>query len=264
MGRYTSQVVLITGASAGIGQALALEYARQGATVVATARRIDRLQDMVAGIEAAAGRAMAVACDVTSDGDLESAAAAVAERYGRLDVVVANAGFGVGGALERLELADYRRQLETNLFGVLRTVMATREMLEASQGRLAIVGSVVSWVALPQQSAYAISKFAVRALATSLGYELAPRGVSVTLVAPGYVESEIRKVDNQGRLRPEWDDRVPRWLVLPADRAARQMVRAIHRRRRQVVITGHGKLAVGLERLAPGLLAQAIRRFGGR
>jgi NAD(P)-dependent dehydrogenase (short-subunit alcohol dehydrogenase family) len=205
-----------------------------------------------------------VAGDVTVEGDLERAVAAARQRFGRIDVVIANAGFGVVGPVEGLALADYRRQFETNVFGVLRTVQATLGDLKASRGRLAIIGSVSGHVATPGASPYAMSKFAVRGLAEALGHELAPHGASVTLVSPGFIEAEIRRVDNAGVFRADTPEPIPAWLVKPADRAARAIVRAVARRRREVVITWYGKLAVFVQRHAPWLVARVIRMFGVR
>ena len=261
---FAGQVVLITGASSGIGAALAREFARRGADVVLAARRLDRLQALAAEVERAGRRALAVACDVTVDGDVERAAAAALQAFGRIDVVVANAGFGVVGRVDSLGVDDYRRQFETNVFGVLRTVHATLAALEKTRGRLLIIGSVAGYVATPGSSPYAMSKFALRALAESLGHELAPRGVSVTIANPGFVESEIRLVDNRGLLRAESRDSIPRWLRMPAARAARQIVRAVARRRREVVITRVGKTVVFLQRHAPWLVVGAMRALGVR
>jgi NAD(P)-dependent dehydrogenase (short-subunit alcohol dehydrogenase family) len=205
-----------------------------------------------------------MAGDVTVDGDLERAAASARATFGRLDVVVANAGFGVVGPFERLTLDDYRRQFETNVFGVLRTVRATLDDLKASRGRLVVIGSVAGHVATPGSSPYSMSKFAVRALSQALGHELAPAGVSVTLVSPGFVESEIHRVDNTGVFHPEAPEPIPRWLSMPAERAARIIVRAAARRRREIVVTGHGKVAVFLQRHLPWLVSAGIRALGVR
>lgn len=264
MSAFAGQVAFITGASSGIGAALARELAREGAALVLAARRIDRLAAVAAEIERSGTPCLTVACDVTADGDLERAVARGYERFGRIDVVVANAGFGVVGPLASLTLADYRRQFETNVFGVLRTIYATLPELERRRGRLVIIGSVSGWVATPGSSPYAMSKFAVHALADALGHELRPKGVSVTLISPGFVASEIRRVDNQGRLRNEDREPVPGWLVMPTAKAARHIARAIARRRREAVITGHGKVAVFLQRHVPWLVAWAMRRAGIR
>ena len=262
MGVFDGSVVLITGASSGIGAALAREWARRGADLALLARRVDRLERLAAECRAAGRRAIVIACDVTRDGDLERAVARAREELGRIDVVVANAGFGVVGPLEALTLEDYRRQFETNVFGVLRTIYAGLPELKRTRGRLVIIGSVSGHLGLPGSSPYAMSKFAVRALAQSLGPELGRHGVSVTLISPGFVESEIYQVDNRGAWHQEVGDPVPRWLRMPAATAARKIVRAAARRRREVVITGHGKLAVFLERHTPWLIATGVRGFG--
>ena len=262
MGVFSGRSVLITGASSGIGAALAREWARRGADVALAARRVERLEALARDCEAVGARAVAIACDVTRDGDCEQAVARTREALGRLDVVVANAGFGVMGAFEKLSLEDYRRQFETNVFGVLRTAHASLAELTAVRGRLVVIGSVSGHVASPGASAYAMSKFAVRALCEALSAEWARWGVSVTLISPGYVESEIYQVDNRGVHHPDVADSVPRWLRMPADRAARLIVRAAARRRREVVITGHGKAAVVLTRHVPGLVAAGIQRLG--
>ena len=209
-------------------------------------------------------RALVLACDVTRDGELERAVAQTRDAFGRIDVVVANAGFGVVGRVERLTIEDYRRQFETNVFGVLRTIYATLDDLERTRGHLAIIGSVSGHLATPGGSPYAMSKFAVRALADALRNELRPDGVAVTLLSPGFVESEIRLVDNEGRLKTADRDRVPRWLRMPADTAARKIVTAIARRRREVVITGHGKALVFVARHLPGLMSVLVSLLGYR
>jgi short-subunit dehydrogenase len=231
---------------------------------VLAARRTDRLAAVAAEIVRVGRRALVVACDVTRDGDLERAVAAARTAFGGLDVAVANAGFGVVGPVERLTLADYHRQFETNVFGVLRTIHATLPELRARRGRLVIIGSVSGHLATPGSSPYSMSKFAVRSLAEALGHEVAHDGVSVTHVSPGFVESEIRQVDNMGTLRAEAPEPIPGWLVVSADRAARGIVRGVARRRREVVITPLGKLAVFFQRHAPWLVSGAIRCFGVR
>jgi short-subunit dehydrogenase len=264
MRAFSGRTVLITGASSGIGAALAREWARQGAGVALAARRVDRLEAVARECQALGARAVAIPCDVTRDGDCEQAVARAREALGPLDVAVANAGFGVIGAFERLSVDDYRRQFETNVFGVMRIARASLAELTATRGRLVVIGSVSGHVASPGASAYAMSKFAVRALCEALRAEWARRGVSVTLISPGLVDSEIYQVDNRGVHHPEAPDTVPRWLRMPSDRAARLTVRAAARRRREVVITGHGKAAVFLKRHVPWLVAAGIERLGIR
>jgi short-subunit dehydrogenase len=255
----SGRVAFITGASSGIGAALSREFIARGARVALAARRADRLQTLAAELGEANGRALGLVCDVTRDGDLERSVDSTRAAFGRIDILVANAGFAVRGRLDTLALADYRRQFETNVMGVLRTVVAGLEDLKRTRGCLLLMGSVSSYLALPGDSAYAMSKFAVRALANALRYELASHQIGVTLVCPGFVESEIYEIDNQGDRRPGTPRRVPRCLVMPTDRAARQIVDAVTRRSPELVITGHGRLAVFLQRHSPRLVSWGLR-----
>jgi short-subunit dehydrogenase len=273
---FRDKVVLITGASSGIGEELAVQLARAGAKLTLAARRTELLQTLVEKIAAAAtardalarskevAKPLAVACDVTRDRDLERAVAETVRRWGRLDVAIANAGFGVVGPLKRLSLDDYRRQLETNVFGVLRTIYAALPELEKTKGNIAIMGSISGWGAAPGTSPYAMSKFALRALANSITPELRQSGVKVTLISPGFVASNIRRIDNLGKFHPRAKDPVPAWLVMSTEKAVRQMLRAIARAQREAIITGHGKVLVALERFAPWVIRAAGRRMAAK
>ncbi len=168
MAKFSDTVTFITGASSGIGAALTLEIAHQGGDVVLVARRQERLQELIRKIESMERRALAVPCDVSSDDDLKRAVEKTKDEFGRIDYVVANAGFGVAGLFEKLTVDDFRRQFETNVFGVLKTIYATRECLVASRGCLGIIGSINGYIATPRLSAYSMSKFAIHGLAESL------------------------------------------------------------------------------------------------
>jgi NADP-dependent 3-hydroxy acid dehydrogenase YdfG len=248
MSRFENKIVFITGASSGIGEALAREFARQGAHVALAARRTDRLNALKKEIEGMGRKAVAVTCDVTQDGSLESAVQVAREQLGPLDVVVANAGYGVAGPIEKLKLQDYRNQFETNVFGVLRTLFATLEDLKKTRGTAVLIGSVAGHISLPGSSPYAMSKFAVRALADAIRYELMPQGVAVTLISPGFVSSEIRQVDNSGAHHGEAPDPIPAWLRMPTEKAARDIVRATYRKKAERIVTGHGRVFVFIKR----------------
>jgi len=255
MGKFENKTVFITGASAGIGRELAKEFARQGANLAIAARRMERLQSLASELTKTGGRVLPLSCDVTKDGDLENSVKATVAELGKIDVVVANAGFSVAGNVGRLTLEDYRRQFETNIFGVLRTIHATQEELKKSKGILVLIGSVSGYVSLPGISAYSMSKFAVHALASSLTYELKPHGVSVVLIAPGFVDSEIRQVDNKGRFQSDERDPIPSWLRMPTDKAARKIVAAVGKKRNEEVITVHGKVVVFIKRHFPWVVS---------
>jgi short-subunit dehydrogenase len=156
-GPIPETAVLITGASSGIGAGLAREFARRGRRVALLARRADTLATLAAELRAAGGRATAHRADVTVDGDVARVVAELAAQGIVPDVVIANAGFGIVGRVQDLTLPDYRRQLETNFFGVLRTFHETFEVLRGTQGRFVIMGSVAGHVSAPGGSPYAVS-----------------------------------------------------------------------------------------------------------
>lgn len=260
---YQDKVVFITGASAGIGEALAREAAARGASLVLLARRQERLAELAAELSATGTKVVVTSGDVCADGEVERAVERGRTEFGRLDVVIANAGFGVAGKVEDLSIDDYRRQFETNVFGVLRTVKAALPELKKQRGRIGIVGSTNGFVSLPGWSAYCMSKHAVRSLCASLTLELFPSGVSVTHLAPGFIASEFRQVRNDGVFVDGAVDPVPRWLQMPARAAARQMLSAIERRKAEQVITKHARLAIELERFAPALVSRVLRMSSG-
>jgi len=264
-GHFLGKAVLITGASSGIGEELARQLAQQGALLTLAARRAEVLARLGGSIREATGASpLVIECDVTREGDVERAVAETVAARGKLDIAFANAGFGVAGTFAKLTLADYRRQLETNVFGVLRTLYAALPEVTRTHGQLVIIGSVAGWVAMPGVSAYAMSKFALRALANSITPELAPLGVALTLISPGFVESNIRRVDNRGVLHAEAREPLPGWLVVDRRKAVRHILSAVARRRREAVVTGHGLILVGLERFAPWIMRAVGRRMAAR
>ena len=259
---FRDKTVLITGASSGIGEELAWQLGQVGAKLTLVARRKERLEGLAQKIaEIGNPEPLVVHCDVTQDGDLRKSVAETVSHWGKLDVVIANAGFGVVSPLKKLSIEDYRRQFETNVFGVLRTIYAALPEIEKNKGNIAMVGSVSGWTASAGASPYAMSKFAVRALANSITPELRLSGVKVTLISPGFVASDIRRVDNQGKFHEDANDSIPGWLVMPTEKAARQILSAIARGKREAIITGHGKALVFLERFMPWVLRAMNRKM---
>lgn len=259
-GRFKNKTVFITGGSSGIGAATGVAFAREGANVVLAARNEARLAEAVKAVEDAGGEGLAVACDVTDRASIDGAVAKAVDRFGGIDVVLANAGFGVDGPFENLTTDDFRRQFDTNVYGVIDTIYAALPYLLDSQGRIGIVSSVLGKIARPTMSAYSASKFALCGLSEAMYYELADKGVSVTSINPGLVDSNFRRVDNANQLRADWDETAPKFLIVPAERAAKEIVNALYRRRMEMNVTGHAKVAVWFYRHFPRLVRFAIRR----
>ncbi len=260
MAAFDGKVVWITGASSGLGAHCAARFASLGAHVVCSARREEALSEVVDGIRAAGGSAEVAVLDVTDAEACEAVAAGLVQSHGRIDVVLANAGFGISGPVARTSDEDARRQFDVNVFGVLNVVRAATPALIEAKGRLAIVGSVAAFAVPPKTGLYAASKAAVHALGQAMELELARKGVSVTTIHPGFVESEIARVDNDGVHHPDRDDPRPSALMWKTEDAARVMVQAIARRKGTFVFTGHGRFAVWLSRFAPGVLKAILRR----
>lgn len=243
---FVGKVAWITGAGSGIGRACAVELARRGAVLALSGRRIERLQEVVQELGELGAQAVAVPCDVRDEAQQREAVGQVLATHGRLDVAIANAGFSVAGAIDGLSASDWRRQLETNVVGAALTARCAFGELQKTAGRLALVGSVSGFMPAPGFGAYHASKHALRALGLTLAAELHGTGVSCTTLHPGFVESELGQVDSAGQYDPSRRDHRPQFLMWTADRAARVMINAIERRRREVVFTGHGRLAAFL------------------
>lgn len=251
---FQGQVVWITGGGSGIGQALAMRFGALGAQVAVSGRREDKLLEVVDLLEAQGACGLAVTCDVADEAQVEEAVAKIVATWGRLDVVVANAGFGVAGPFERLTADDWRRQFDVNVVGLTQTVRYALPQLRKRSGRIVLMGSVAGTLSIPNHAPYHASKYAVRAIGQSLAMELVGSGVSCTTVQPGYVESEIGQVDNQGRFRGEWSDKRPKRLMWSAERAAEVIVDAVLRREREFTFTVHGKVAAFVGKHAPQLI----------
>ena len=186
------RVVLVTGASRGIGRAIAGRAAAAGATVVLAARDASRLAEAVGEIEAAGGRAESVALDVADRPSVEAAVGGVLDRHGRLDGLVNNAGVTRDNLLLRMKDADWDQVLATNLTGVfLCTQIALKPMIKQRRGRIVNVTSVVGLMGNAGQANYAASKAGVVGFTKSVAREVASRGITVNAVAPGFIETEM-------------------------------------------------------------------------
>ena len=185
------KVAVVTGASAGIGRATAVELALGGATVVVSARREERLKELVQDIERQGSKALAVPCDVSDRVQVGVLRQRVENEYGRCDVLVNNAGVPGGGPFAELSMEQIERITQTNYMGVLYCSKAFLPMmLEAGSGHIVNVASLAGRYAIPGSSVYTSTKHAVVAFSEALYYELMPRGIVVTAVNPGLVSTE--------------------------------------------------------------------------
>jgi len=207
-------VVVITGASSGIGEASAMPFARAGSRVVLAARRLERLEALAELIRSRGGTAFPVRCDVTDDAEVATLVERTLAAFGRCDVLVNNAGIPGGGPFREQTPEQIERVVDVNLRGVLRMTRAfLPSMLERRRGHVVNVASLAGRFATPGSSVYGATKHAVVAFSESLFYELRPLGVLVTTVNPGFTRTEGFPQNG-----------VPASLVMDADRVARTIV----------------------------------------
>lgn len=259
--KQSNQVVWITGASSGLGKGMALEFASQGANVAISARRMDLLEAVVKEIESSGGKAKAFYCDVMDSQSIEECVNLIIQNFGKLDVVIANAGYGVMGKIEELTAKDWTRQLTVNVTGLALTCKYSIPYLRKTKGRLALVGSVAAFVPNPGIGAYGASKAAVHNIGESLQVELKGSGVSCTTIHPGFVDSNITRIDNEGHFHPQRQDPRPANLMWPTDKASKVMVAAIQKRKKVFVFTGHGKVVVFIGKYFPNLMRKVADKI---
>ncbi|HOB47536.1 MAG TPA: SDR family oxidoreductase [Zoogloea sp.] len=247
-----SQRVFITGASSGIGAALARYYAARGAVLGLVARRRAALQELLATLP---GEHAVYTVDVADEAGLRQAAADFSARFGVPDVVVANAGVSVGTLTEEEgDLRAFERVMRTNVLGMVATFQPfVAPMRARGSGRLVGIASVAGIRGLPGAGAYSASKAAVIAYLESLRVELHGSGVKVVTIAPGYIETPMTAVN-----------RYPMPFMLPADEAARRFVRAIDAGAGYVVIPWQMGVVAKLLRLLPNPIFDRVFARAGR
>jgi 3-oxoacyl-[acyl-carrier protein] reductase len=216
----SDRVALVTGASRGIGRAIARHLARQGANVVAAARG-ENARPVADEIVASGGRAEAIALDVTEDGMAEAAVSGVLERHGRFDILVNNAGIARDQLMLRMKREDWDAVLGTNLTAAFAlTQAALKPMIRQRGGRIISVSSVVGQAGNAGQANYAASKAGLIGFTKAVALEVASRGITANVVAPGLVETDMTR-EIADKAREQWESKIPlRRLGTPDDIAA--------------------------------------------
>src|SRR5712692_7124067 len=191
----SNRVVAITGASAGIGRATALRVARDGASVVMCARRVDRLEALASEIVAAGGTPLAIAADVTREADMQALVARGVERFGRLDAMMCNAGFGIAGTIEDINADQMQKLIDVNYLGTYFAARAAVPVFRRQgHGHLIVISSIVGKRGVPFMGAYSATKFAQVGLAECLRSELTGSEIHVSVVYPVSTETEFLDV----------------------------------------------------------------------
>ncbi|REE91593.1 NADP-dependent 3-hydroxy acid dehydrogenase YdfG [Paenibacillus taihuensis] len=228
MENIQSKVVIITGASSGIGQATALLLAKYGAKVVLAARREDRLKEIVANIQQSGGSAVYVTTDVASAGDMRKLADYAVQEYGQIDVLINNAGIMPLSFLHELKIEEWDKMVDVNIKGVLYGIAAVLpKMREQKSGHVITISSVSGYRVDPTAAVYSGTKFAVRAISEGLRQEEGPTSnIRTTIVSPGVTSSELTESISNNEIKG-WVDQMSHFAISP-DSIARAIAFAIN------------------------------------
>ena len=252
------RVVLITGASSGIGRATALAFAKDGAQVVLAARNRERLDALAKEIGDAA---LAVTCDVRQRGQVKAAIEAGVAKFGALHVAIANAGMGIYHSAARLREEDLDAVLRTNVYGAVYTIQEALQHLRKVRGQAIFVTSVLGKAVTPGGASYNMSKHAITAYADTLRMEEPKGGIDVIVVGPGLVATEFQK--NAGNRFKDFlpaRDNKGGWS---SERVAKSILKASKRRKREVYLSFEGRALLALRPWIPGIADRIVRKVSG-
>ncbi len=261
---FTNRVVVITGGSRGLGLELARCFVGEGAKLAICARSHEQLQRAVRELEARGATVIGEVCDVTSPAQIVRFIQTVVTRFGRIDVLVNNAGLIQVGPLTTMRDDDFREGLDTHFWGPLKMIQKALPHMTAPDARIVNIASIGGEVAVPHMLPYSVSKFALVALSQGMHTELADQGVTVTTVCPGLMRTgSPRNAQFKGQHRKEFawftiGDSMPA-ASINSHRAAKQIVAACRRGQPYLAISLPAKLAIRLNSLLPNISAQVLR-----
>ncbi|MBN1481816.1 SDR family oxidoreductase [candidate division KSB1 bacterium] len=258
---FSENVILITGASAGIGRSLALQLAGHGAWLSLAARDQNRLEQLAQECRERGARALVVPTDVSEELQCKNFIEQTIAEYGRIDTLINNAGVSMFSRFDQIKDISYIRQImNVNYMGSVCTTYYALPYLKASQGRLVGISSLTGKNGVPTRSAYAASKHAMAGFFDSIRIELADDGVSVTIIYPGFVATEVRQRAIQGDGSPLKESYIDETRVMSADACARIIITAAGKRKREVVMTTRAKIGLWLKLFSPGLVDKIAKK----
>ena len=267
---FTDRVFVITGASDGIGAELARQISPEKPRLVLAARSADRLEAVAAQCRARGAQALPLATDVTDEAQCRALIDRAVETFGRLDVLVNNAGVSMHAWFEdTTDFSTYERLLRVNFLSAVALTRFALPHLKRTRGLLVGVSSMAGKTGVPARTAYCASKFALGGFFEALRIELGGSGVDVTMIFPGVVATEIRRHGLNGAGNAAGVSGLSEENAMSVEECARQMIDAMRARRRELVLTGIGKVGLWMKLLAPRwvdrmALAALHKTHGGR
>lgn len=248
-----NKVVIITGASSGIGKALAGEFAGRGCKLVIAARRIDLLEKLK--VDLAPAEVLPLQIDVSREAECRQLIGAAIERFGRIDILVNNAGISMRAVFEDVDLSVLRKLMDVNFWGTVYCTKYALPYLLQTKGSVVGIISVAGYIGLPGRTGYAASKFAIRGFLDTLRIENMKKGLHVLVAAPGFTASEVRKAALTAQGSKQGETPRNEEKMMTAEQCARHIVCAVQKRRRQLILTfTEGKLSVFLAKFFPAMI----------
>ena len=257
------KVIIVTGASSGIGLASARQFGSEGAKVVMAARSYDRMLELAPSV-APPERVLCVRCDVTVEDDCKSLIAATVERFGRIDILVNNAGVSMRAMFKDLDLKVLHTLMDVNFWGTVQCTKYALPYLLEAHGSVVGVISIAGYAALPARTGYSASKFAIRGFLDTLRIEHLKDGLNVLVFAPGYTASNVRKAALTADGTPQGETPLKEGNLMSAEVCAKRLSRALRRRRSKRILTLLGRMTVRAHNVFPSLLDRWTYRYIAR
>jgi len=252
------RVVIITGASSGIGKACALEFSGYGAIIVLAARSLDKLKQVEYEIDHRGGRATSIQTDVSKIGDCENLIASTVKKFDKIDILVNSAGISMRASFDELDLGVMRELMETNFYGTVYCTKFALPHLQKQKGTVIGISSISGLAPLPGRTAYTASKHAMDGFLNTLRQENRRKGLNVLVVHPGFTESNIRNVALSSDGKPQKESPRDEGKMMSSEKVAQHITRAIKKRNRDLVLTQEGRMVVWLHKNFPGIADRII------
>ena len=248
------KVVIVTGASSGIGKACAEEFGRNGAKVVITGRNAVSLQETARYLSAAGIDTLPIVADASQEADNRRMVEEALRKYGKIDILINNAGISMRALFADLDLDVFKKVMDINFYG---TVYATKYCLPhilASKGSIVGISSINGYRGTPARTAYTASKYAMQGFLESLRTEVMKKGVHVLVACPGFTASNIRNAALLANGQPQGESPREEQKLMSSEEVARHILKATRQRKRDLILTTQGKMAVFLNKWIPGMM----------